>query len=88
MLNQSLANEFFGNWKNAMGKTIQMWSFRIPLKVVGVFKDLPANTEMQIKMGASYPTFHALNAHGLPAMIGSTSHGPRNVFYYCLKEAM
>jgi putative ABC transport system permease protein len=62
VLNESLANEFFGNWKNALGKTIQMWSFRIPLQVVGVFKDLPANTEMEVKMGASYGTFRALNS--------------------------
>ena len=61
VLNQSLANEFFGDWKNAVGKTIQMWSFRIPLQVVGVFKDLPANTDMEVKMGASYATFRNLN---------------------------
>jgi putative ABC transport system permease protein len=61
VLNESLANEFFGNWKNAMGNTIQMWSFRVTLKIVCVFKDLPANTEMEVKMGASYSTFQALN---------------------------
>ena len=61
VLNESLANEFFGNWKNALGKTIQMWSFRIPLQIVGVYKDLPANTEMEIKMGASYATFRNIN---------------------------
>ena len=61
VLNQSLANEFFGSWKNAIGKTIQMWSFRVPLQVVGVFKDLPANTDVEIKMGASFLTFKNLN---------------------------
>ncbi len=38
-----------------------MWSFRVPLQVVGIFKDLPANTDMEIKMGASYATFRGLN---------------------------
>jgi len=61
VLNESLANEFFGNWKNAMGQTIQMWSFRIPLQVVGVYKDLPSNTDMEVKMGASYATFRSIN---------------------------
>jgi len=61
VLNQSLANDFFGNWKNAIGQTIQMWSFRVPLQVVGVFKDLPANTDMEVKLGASYATFRNLN---------------------------
>ena len=61
VLNESLANEFFGSWRNAIGKTIQMWSFRVPLKVVGVFKDLPANTDMEVKLGASYATFRSIN---------------------------
>ncbi|HEY2727435.1 MAG TPA: FtsX-like permease family protein, partial [Parafilimonas sp.] len=63
VLNESLANEFFGDWKKAMGRTIQLWSFRIPLQVVGVFKDLPHNTDMEIKMGASYQTFRNINAY-------------------------
>ncbi|MEO5891826.1 MAG: ABC transporter permease [Ferruginibacter sp.] len=62
VLSQSLANEFFGDWKKAVGQTIQMWSFRVPLQVIGVYKDLPANTDMEIKMGASFATFRGLNA--------------------------
>ena len=63
VLNETLANTFFGNWKKAMGQTIQMWSFRVPLQVVGVFKDLPANTDLEVKMGASYETFRKINAN-------------------------
>jgi len=62
VVNQSLANEFFGNWKKAVGQTVQMWSFRVPLKVVGVFKDLPANTDLEIRMGASYATHRKMSA--------------------------
>ncbi len=61
VLNETLANQFFGDWKNAIGRTIQMWSFRIPLTVAGVFKDLPLNSDVEIKMGASYPTIDKLN---------------------------
>lgn len=61
VLNETLANKFFGDWKKAMGRTIQMWSFRIPLQIVGVFKDLPHNTEMEVRMGASFATFKAIN---------------------------
>ncbi len=64
VLNESLANEFFGDWKKAVGQTIQMWSFRVPLQVVGVFKDLPHHTDMEVKMGASYSTFRQLNDYG------------------------
>ncbi|HTI08309.1 MAG TPA: ABC transporter permease [Puia sp.] len=60
VLTRSLANTYFGSWKNAMGKTVEMWSYRIPFRVVGVFEDLPVNTDMQVKYGASYATFRNL----------------------------
>jgi hypothetical protein len=41
VINQTLASQFFGDWKKAIGNTVQMWSYRVPLRVVGVFKDLP-----------------------------------------------
>jgi putative ABC transport system permease protein len=62
VLSQSLAREFFGDWKIAMGRTIQMWSFRVPLQVVGVYKDLPENSDIEVKMGASYATFRNIAA--------------------------
>ena len=61
VINQSLADKFFGNWKNAFGKTVQMWSYRIPLQVVGVFEDSPQNTDLEVSMGASYATFRNIN---------------------------
>jgi len=60
VLNQSIATTFFGDPKNAIGKMIQLWSFRIPLKVTGVFKDLPDNTDMPVRIGASYNTFRKI----------------------------
>jgi putative ABC transport system permease protein len=64
VLTKSLADTYFGNPQNAMGKMIQMWSFRVPLRVTGVFRDLPANTDVQVRMGASFETFRALNVQG------------------------
>lgn len=61
VINQTLAGKFFGNWKEALGQTIQMWSYRIPLQVVGVYKDLPQNTDLEVSMGASYSTFKNIN---------------------------
>ncbi|MBS0030597.1 ABC transporter permease [Chitinophaga sp. 22321] len=57
VLTQSLAEAYFGNYKDAIGKTIQLWSFRVPLRVVGVYKDLPANTDLPVRMAASYVTW-------------------------------
>jgi putative ABC transport system permease protein len=80
VLNESLAKEFFGEWKKAMGQTIQMWSFRVPLQVVGVFKDLPANTDLEIKMGASYATFQKINANWFAHDDWSSSPWPSECF--------
>jgi predicted permease len=57
VLNQNLAETYFGSSKNAIGKTIELWSHRIPLRVTGVFKDLPENTNVPVRLAVSYPTF-------------------------------
>lgn len=80
VLNESLANEFFGDWKKAIGQTIQMWSYRVPLQVVGVFKDLPHNTDMEVKMGASYSTFRQFNDYTFTHPDWQTSMWPNECF--------
>lgn len=60
VLNESLARTFFGKPENAIGKTVLLWSYRVPLRVTGVFKDLPGNTDVPISLGASYKTFKKL----------------------------
>lgn len=56
VLAKSVADAYFGSYTNAIGKTIQLWSYRIPLRVTGVFKDLPENTDFEVRIGASYAT--------------------------------
>jgi putative ABC transport system permease protein len=56
VINESLARKYFDNASNAIGKTIQIWSFRIPLQVVGVFKDQPSNTDVPVQLAGSFPT--------------------------------
>lgn len=63
VLTRSLADKYFGSWQHAIGKTVQMWSYRIPFRVIGIFEDLPVNTDMQVKYGASYATFRKLNGY-------------------------
>lgn len=61
VLDKSTAIAYFGSPENAMGKTIELFSFRIPLKVTGVFDDLPGNTDYPIRIAASYMTLrHAV----------------------------
>jgi len=55
VLTKSLADTYFGNPQNAIGKMIQLWSFRVPLRVTGVFQDLPAKEDSPI---SGDPPFH------------------------------
>ena len=56
VLSESIARAYFGDVQTAIGKTIQLWSYRVPLQVTGVFKDLPANTDMKVQLGISHAT--------------------------------
>lgn len=60
VLDENLATKFFDNPLTAVGKTIQLWSFRIPLKVAGVFKNVPDNSDLPIRMAGSYATLKKL----------------------------
>ena len=53
---ESIANKYFSSHEKAIGKTIQLYSFRIPLRIVGIFRDLPDNTDIPIRIAASFPT--------------------------------
>ncbi len=55
----SLADRWFGSWHFAIGKTIEMGSARMPLKIVGVFKDRGDNTDIPLEQVESYATLHA-----------------------------
>jgi len=57
VVSETVANRWFGDWKNARGKTVEMWSWRVPLKIVGVFHDLPGNTDIPLELVASYATY-------------------------------
>src|SRR6202012_5646939 len=54
LLTQTIADKYFGDWHNAMSKTFSMDG--IPVKVAGILKDMPANTDFPIKEVTSYST--------------------------------
>ena len=54
VISASLAVKWFGDWRHAVGKTIELGSAREPLQITGVFQDLPANTELPLEMVQSY----------------------------------
>ncbi|HEY4336420.1 MAG TPA: ABC transporter permease, partial [Puia sp.] len=57
VISETVAERWFGHWKNARGKTVEMWSWRVPLKIVGVFHDLPGNTDLPLELVPSYITY-------------------------------
>lgn len=54
LLTQSLGNKYFGDWQKATGKMLRMDG--ISVRVCGVLKDMPANTDFPMKAVLSYAT--------------------------------
>ncbi|MGZ3836637.1 MAG: ABC transporter permease, partial [Mucilaginibacter sp.] len=55
VLTQAEAEKFFGDWHNAMGKTIR-YENKTDLKVTGILENVPANTDFPLKLVVSYAT--------------------------------
>jgi putative ABC transport system permease protein len=56
VLDKSTAIKYFGNWNNALGKTVVMDNL-LTLKVAGIVDDAPTNTDLPLKVMVSYPTW-------------------------------
>jgi putative ABC transport system permease protein len=61
VISEEQAIKYFGAWPNAMGKTI-LFMGDIPLKITGIFKDLPGATSLPIKIAISYSTYWNKNS--------------------------
>lgn len=57
VLTQDQADKFFGDWHNAIGKTIR-YNYKADLKVTGILKNMPANTDFPLKVVISYVTLN------------------------------
>ncbi|HET7003835.1 MAG TPA: ABC transporter permease [Puia sp.] len=53
VLTQATAEKYFGNWKNALGKTILL-SNKTPHIVSGILRDVPVNSDFPIKIVIPY----------------------------------
>jgi len=56
VLDKSSAIKYFGDWKNAMGKTLKMDNV-LTLTVAGVIADAPSNSDFPLKVLISYITW-------------------------------
>lgn len=55
VLTKSTAERYFGDWKLAIGKTFRRNSKDL-FKITGIMADPPPNTDLQVKIAASYAT--------------------------------
>ena len=55
VLTQDVAEKYFGNWKDAVGKTIK-YENKNTLKVTGILKNMPLNTDFDLKVVISDAT--------------------------------
>jgi predicted permease len=56
VIDKSSAIKYFGDWKNAIGKTLKMDNV-LTLKVAGVINDAPSNSDFPLKVLVSYITW-------------------------------
>ena len=55
VLTQKMASKYFGSWKDAMGKYLKLDN-AVTVKVSGILKDVPANTDFPLAIVTSYET--------------------------------
>jgi len=60
VLTQATAEKFFGNWKNAMGKTI-LYGNKASYKVAGILANPPANTDFPLRIVVPYSALQNTN---------------------------
>jgi putative ABC transport system permease protein len=76
VLTQQIAEKYFGKWENAMGKTIR-YDNKLDLKITGILKNLPLNTDLPVNIAISYSTLkstdYSLNLKEWQSIIGSHS---------------
>jgi putative ABC transport system permease protein len=76
LLTKETADKYFGDWRQAMGKTIR-WDNKEVLKVTGILAPIPKNTDFQFKVVFSLGTGRTAN------MLKSTDYDSTGGFYGC-----
>ncbi len=65
-ISKSIAEKYFGEWKNAMGNRLNLDNSDHDLSVAAVFEDVPENSDFPFKVVASYAGFVAHDADVWP----------------------
>ncbi|MDX2048010.1 MAG: ABC transporter permease [Chitinophagaceae bacterium] len=65
-ISKSIAEKYFGNWKDAIGKRLNFNNADYDLQVAAVFEDVPASSDFPFHIVASYSGFIAHEGNGWP----------------------
>jgi len=60
-LTRDEANQLFGDWRQALGKTIR-YKGKTDFKITGILENVPANSDFPLKIVLSYATLHTKGA--------------------------
>ena len=63
MLTKSTAERFFGDWRSAVGRTLNLRG-KVAVQVAGILQDPPTNTDFPFKLIVSYPTLATARISG------------------------
>ena len=64
-ITRSVATAWFGRWQDAMDKTVLEGDRRTPFRITGILEDLPANTDVPLKVVLSYATFRIIQGKNM-----------------------
>jgi putative ABC transport system permease protein len=76
LLTKETADKYFGNWRQAMGKTIR-WDNKEVLKVTGILAPIPQNSDFQFRVVFSLGTGRTAE------MLKSTDYNSTGTYYGC-----
>ena len=79
-ISKSIAERYYGDWKQANGKRIRFDNQPQAMQVKAVFEDLPANTDFPFQLMASYKGFEVWNPSQWPLDDWGSNSSSHQVF--------
>ncbi len=85
VISRTTANNWFGNWQDAVGKTVQLNNHE-NYKITGVMEDAPVNTDLNFPIVLSYATFRLQNQKQIDNPLAWDNFSGDSQCFFMLKE--
>lgn len=82
VLSRKTAERYFGNWREAIGKTINHDNFKVDFAIAGVFEDNPDNSDFPFQIVAPFKAFEQNNNSGWPLESWGANTSAHQVFVH------